>query len=55
MDDKPIIRHCFNCRYCIRSVGLNKCDVYYDYIHSPRSKAIFCKYYKQKELESEVK
>lgn len=49
MSDKPMIRHCYNCKWCIRFAGIERCDVKYEYIHEPRMKARFCRYYKQKE------
>lgn len=59
MSDKPIIRHCRNCKFA----NLNKftdsivCDVKYKYYlqESQRVTAIFCKYYKQKEENQTLK
>lgn len=51
MSEKPIIRHCYNCKWCKRWAGIDECDVRYDYIHEPRTKALFCRYYKRKGSE----
>lgn len=45
-------KSCSMRNFCIRKTGLEECDVHYNIIHNPTSKA-FCKYYNQKE-ESEV-
>ena len=48
-NDKPIIRHCINCKY--RTPGFTcdgECTVKYQTIEYGRLKAIFCKYYKAK-------
>lgn len=45
MEDKPIIRHCQNCKYCD---GFN-CTVKYQIIVMDRLKALLCRYYKAKE------
>lgn len=54
MNDKPIIRHCRNCKYAeLRTTGAIFCDVKYN-LHEEgfqRTDAIFCRYYKQKEEE----
>lgn len=57
---KPIIRHCYNCRYCKNSTikytafltdDIKACEVYYNRIETPRLRALFCKYYTKKEVE----
>jgi len=56
MDDKPIIRHCRNCKYFIfhRYVNSGECDVTYKYLLDWEQgiKAKFCKYFKVKEEEN---
>ena len=56
MNDKPIIRHCRNCKYAkLHTTGEVFCDVKYN-LHLEgfqRSDAIFCRYYKQKEQTPE--
>lgn len=56
MNDKPIIRHCRNCKYAeLHTTGEVFCDVKYN-LHLEgfqRADAIFCKYYKQKEQTPE--
>ena len=55
--DKPIIKHCANCKYSKYSVKKDYwgseayyyCDVRYKNISFPRIKALFCKYYKEYE------
>ena len=52
---KPMIRHCNNCEY--HDKFLNEYDgggrlVTYKFIYAPRLKAIFCKYFKQKEVQN---
>lgn len=54
MSDKPIIRHCKNCKYFEESLfGDGECNVKYQYIFSEvqRIKALCCGYYKQKGSE----
>ena len=49
-NDKPIIRHCRNCKYWQMEGVLFDCPVIYQTaISFPRLKALFCKYYKTKE------
>ena len=48
MEDKPIIRHCKNCRWCRVALYDGHCEVKYKYIDNGRIKALFCKYYKKK-------
>lgn len=59
MSDKPIIRHCRNCKYAelYKISGAIVCDVKYKYYskNSQRMRAIFCRHYKQKEAEPEAK
>lgn len=53
MNDKPIIRHCRNCKWSkVRSIN-SYCTVKYDVIILERIKALFCRYYKQKEHQDE--
>lgn len=51
---KPMIRHCKNCEYNHQTIPSNLnngiCLVKYSVIFNARKKAIFCKYYKQKEV-----
>ena len=53
MDDKPIIRHCRNCKYfdhyTFTDGGVCKVKYQYALAEVQRIKAIFCKYYKVKE------
>ena len=49
---KPIIRHCVNCEHSsliISEFDTPKCNVKYKYCFDPRRKALFCRYYKEKE------
>ena len=43
--DKPLIRHCKNCKWCEECWSNIKCHVRYKNIDFPRLKAIFCMYY----------
>lgn len=52
MSDKPIIRHCKNCKWHIQFAGCDpECTVKYQWCRNPRLKALFCRYYKQKGSE----
>ena len=48
---KPIIRHCYNCRWCSKGGGWANCEVTYNgiYYSNKRLKALLCKHYCQKE------
>ena len=51
-NDKPIIRHCVNCKYgkpLVNEFGTMECYVRYKFTFFPRLKALFCRYYKAKE------
>lgn len=58
---KPIIRHCYNCKYCDSAIeyttfliqDIKTCKVYYNRIETPRLRALFCKFYSANPLESE--
>lgn len=58
MGDKPIIRHCKNCRYSCENEDQREygdmpyCNVRYDYIMNARFKALLCRFYQQKESSS---
>lgn len=53
MEDKPIIRHCRNCKYyCDRAFKLYDCDVKYVDVLLPRLTALFCRFYKKKENDN---
>ena len=47
MQNKPIIRHCYNCKYHCSAYDYN-CDVKYKWIINRRLGALFCRYYKAK-------
>lgn len=49
--NKPIIRHCYNCKWCSRGLGIDSCLVRFIFLTSAnkRLKALLCRYYKQKE------
>ena len=52
--DKPIIRHCANCKYSAKKKYWGDevyyyCNVRYKDISFPRIKALCCKYYKEYE------
>ena len=50
-NDKPIIRHCMNCKYFITSgYRTYDCDVRYREVLYKRFRALICRYYKQKEV-----
>lgn len=51
MENKPIIRHCRNCKWCQKYPLCDsiECNVTYKRIWYQRITAIFCKYYKKKE------
>ena len=53
MSDKPIIRHCRNCEWCVEYHGCDciGCRVLYKDIFCQRIKALICPYYKQKGSE----
>lgn len=60
--NKPMIRHCKNCKYAkdkiihhILDVDEHylECQVLYKHISCPRLKALCCKYYAQKEDEND--
>ena len=42
---KPMIRHCYNCEWCIRGFGFDKCDVLYISISDGKKKAKRCKFF----------
>lgn len=50
MEDKPIIRHCKNCKYGTENY---RCDVYchvkYKTIENERIAALFCRHFKKEE------
>ena len=48
---KPMIRHCYNCEWVLRFMGVDRCDVLYEYIHEPKKKAKCCMYFTMKESE----
>ena len=51
---KPIIRHCRNCKYSKERVfGDIVCTVRYTNIYEERLCALFCRHYKKKESEAE--
>lgn len=53
--EKPIIRHCRNCKWSIKYACCSpECTVKYEFCFNPRLKALFCRYYKQKEVKSET-
>lgn len=47
--NKPIIRHCYNCKWCKRFSTSDWCEVKYVYIQEPRAKALICRHYKVRE------
>lgn len=51
MEDKPIIKHCYNCKYCIatREYGLY-CSVKFKSITFKRARirALFCRFFRKK-------
>lgn len=55
MNEKPIIRHCRNCEWAkINFANSVTCEVTYKYFSSngeQRRKALFCRYYKQKDIK----
>ena len=47
--NKPMIRHCYNCEWVLRFMGIDWCDVLYEYIHCDgKKKAKRCKYFTMK-------
>jgi hypothetical protein len=46
-NDKPIIRHCENCKWRCYAYGYN-CEVTYKWIVNKRLSALFCRYFKAK-------
>lgn len=55
MSDKPIIRHCRNCKYGVCRYSdisdfVVECSVKYKSIVFPRLAALLCRYYKEKDL-----
>ncbi len=53
MSEKPIIRHCRNCKWCKEYLLCDSinCTVTYKTIWHQRIKALFCRFYKVKENE----
>lgn len=50
MEDKPIIRHCKNCKWCDKApISEGYCTVKYKFFDCGRLNALFCKYYKEKD------
>lgn len=49
INDKPMIRHCMNCKYRQQRYYSGYCDVKYQSIEFPRLEALLCRHYKQKE------
>lgn len=45
---KPVITHCYNCRYSEKLFTEYKCTVKYKLTTMPRIRALLCKYYKRK-------
>lgn len=43
---KPIIRHCYNCKYYRSVFPAYDCNVKYIDILLPRMRALMCRYYK---------
>lgn len=56
--DKPIIRHCANCKYSVKKQCWGEthyyCEVRYTKVYYPRARAVFCKYYKEYEENKNV-
>lgn len=48
MCDKPIIRHCKNCKYYQDDIHNYECTIRYVFIYNYKLRALFCKYYKEK-------
>jgi hypothetical protein len=48
-DDKPMIRHCVNCKYYSPLYRINgyECSVKYQYVYHFRLKALFCRFFKK--------
>lgn len=47
--NKPMIRHCYNCEWCIRGTGFDTCDVLYESVRdNAKRKAKRCKYFTMK-------
>lgn len=51
MSEKPIIRHCKNCEWYKYKLLVEQCEVKYQYINNGRIKALFCRFYKQKDFK----
>lgn len=49
--NKPMIRHCYNCKYKCEKFFHEYCLVKYEYINSPRLRALMCRFYEQKEVK----
>jgi hypothetical protein len=53
MEDKPIIRHCLNCKWCDKApISEGYCTVKYRFFDFGRLKALFCRFYKKKDNEN---
>ena len=51
---KQMIRHCYNCKWIGGSCfGERKCEVRYQWIDSPRLRALTCRFYEQKEVKED--
>ena len=55
MEDKPIIKHCYNCKYCMKGYayteyGLLWCSVKYKSVNLKRARirALFCRFFRKK-------
>lgn len=48
--NKPMIRHCNNCKYKTKIWIDDYCLVKYIFINSLRLRALTCRFYKQKEV-----
>ena len=53
--NKPMIRHCYNCKYYSSYILNYNCTVKYIDISSPRLRAMTCRFYKQKEVADDGK
>ena len=54
MNDKPIIRHCQNCKWCTDAAFYDGyCNVKYKYIQNARKSALLCRYFKPKGSEED--
>jgi hypothetical protein len=49
--DKPMIRHCANCKFYKDNIHGYECTVKYQYVYHYRLKALFCRFFIRRQVE----